>query len=111
MRITTTNRTLGLTAANPAAERILRTSQTLRVVVQGGRGPQGAAASPSGVAYTHDQMIPATIWTINHGMDRFPSATVVDSGGTVVIGEVSYLSANQITITFSAAFAGKAYLN
>jgi hypothetical protein len=44
-------------------------------------------------------------------MDRHPAVSVVDSAGTVVFGEVTYDSANQITVRFSSGFAGKAYLN
>lgn len=61
--------------------------------------------------YIHDQMIPASIWTINHNLNQEPSVTVVDSGGTVVFGEVIYLNNNIIRLEFSAGFSGKAYLN
>jgi len=36
---------------------------------------------------------------------------VVDTGGTVIIPNVHYDSANQVTIMFGAATSGKAYLN
>jgi len=60
---------------------------------------------------SYQQLASATIWTINHNLDRHPSVTVVDSGGTVVIGNVNYVTNNTLTITFTAAFSGKAYLN
>lgn len=50
-------------------------------------------------------------WTINHTLNKFPSVSVVDSAGSVVIGEITYNSTSQITLTFSASFSGKAYLN
>ena len=50
-------------------------------------------------------------WTINHTLNKFPSVSVVDSAGTGVIGNVTYNSTSQITLTFSASFSGKAYLN
>ena len=50
-------------------------------------------------------------WTITHNLDKYPSVTVVDSGGTKVQGDVTYNSANQLTITFSSSFSGTAYLN
>jgi hypothetical protein len=37
--------------------------------------------------------------------------TVKDSAGSTVIGEVEYVDLNNITITFSGAFSGEAYLN
>lgn len=61
--------------------------------------------------YVHEQLVAATTWTINHTLNKYPSVTVVDSGGTMVYGEVNYVSDSQLTVSFSAAFSGKAYLN
>ena len=58
-----------------------------------------------------EQVTPNSTWTINHQLKKFPSVTVVDSANTVVQGSVLYKSQTQITLTFSAAFSGKAYLN
>ena len=63
------------------------------------------------VFYTHDQMTPSSTWTINHGLHKFPSVSVIDSAGTVVEGDVSFDSDVLITITFDSAFSGKALLN
>ena len=57
------------------------------------------------------QGTPSTVWTIVHNLDKRPSATVVDTAGTVVSGEISYVSNNEIEINFHNAFSGKAYLN
>lgn len=61
--------------------------------------------------YIHEQATAASTWTINHNMNCYPSVTVVDSANRVVVGEVQYTSANALTITFNAAFKGKAFLN
>lgn len=50
-------------------------------------------------------------WTITHNLNKYPSATVIDSAGTEVVGNITYNSLNQITITFSGAFKGSATLN
>ena len=63
------------------------------------------------VAYVHNQLAPSTMWTIEHNLGKHPSVAVVDSGGNVVYGSVSYDSENQLTVLFSAPFSGKAYLN
>jgi hypothetical protein len=55
--------------------------------------------------------VASDLWTITHNLGSYPSVTVVDSGNTVVIGEVDYTNANILTITFSAAFSGCAFLN
>lgn len=76
----------------------------------GAQGPQGNPGL-SGANYVHQQMVPSATWVIAHGLNRYPSITIVDSAGSVVIGAVDYDSTNQITVTFSAAFGGSAYLN
>ena len=60
--------------------------------------------------FVHTQATTASSWTISHTLDGFPSVTVVDSAGTVVIGEVSYNSTSSVTVSFESAFSGKAYL-
>lgn len=61
--------------------------------------------------YRHEQIEPSDTWVITHNLGRYPSVTVVDSAGTVVVGEVTYDSENQVTITFVGAFSGYALLN
>lgn len=61
--------------------------------------------------YIHNQQQSTSSWEIEHNLDRFPSVEVVDSAGSVVIGNIVYVDENNITITFSAPFTGKAYLN
>lgn len=51
------------------------------------------------------------VWTIVHNLHKRPSVSVVDSGDNIVYGDVEYVSDDELTITFSAAFSGKAYLN
>lgn len=74
-------------------------SQTLNFVI------------PTGGAYTHNQGTSSSTWTITHNLGYFPSVTVVDNGNNVVIGDVSYISVNQVSVSFSASFGGKAYLS
>ena len=62
-------------------------------------------------SYIHYQDEASNRWVINHNMNRFPSVTVVDSGGNIVFGDTAYNDANQVTITFTAPFGGKAFLN
>jgi hypothetical protein len=51
------------------------------------------------------------IWMINHNLNKIPSVTVIDSAGSIVIGEITYVDMNNIIVTFSGAFSGKALLN
>lgn len=61
--------------------------------------------------YVHNQGAPSSTWNIGHNLSRFPSVTMVDSANTVVIGDVNYTDVNNLVITLSSAFAGKAFLN
>lgn len=62
--------------------------------------------------YTFEQAVPAKIWVINHGLNKKPSVTIVDSAESVVSpDEIIYSNLNTIVITFLAAFAGRAYCN
>ena len=62
-------------------------------------------------SYIFTQANPNTVWTINHNLDKFPSVSVVDTSNTMVEGLTEYTNPNTLTITFTAGFAGKAYLN
>ena len=61
--------------------------------------------------FIFNQAVAATTWNVNHNLGKFPSVTVIDTANTVVNGECEYIDNNNITLKFSAAFAGKAYLN
>lgn len=63
------------------------------------------------LGYVFTQSTPATVWTINHDLQKYPAVSIVDSANDEVIGEVKYNSTSQVVITFSAAFSGKAFLN
>ena len=74
-------------------------------------------SSQGAPTYVFEQGTPATEWgdgtpkVVAHNLGKFPSITVIDTGGTVVNGEYTYIDNNNITLHFSAPFAGKAYLN
>lgn len=61
--------------------------------------------------YTHHQSTPLDIWNVNHNLGKFPSVTIVDSEGAMVIGDILYIDENNLQISFSSAFSGKAYFN
>ena len=80
------------------------TPNQLRAYIGGGGG--GSDAN-----FEFDQMSASATWVIAHSLGKYPSVTVVDSSGAVVEGYVDYTDANTLTVSFSAAFAGTAYLN
>ena len=76
------------------------------------QGPAGPAGPPGGdLNHVHEQAVAAATWTVNHGLGKFPSVTVVDSAGEECEGEVQHTSASQCVLIFSAAFSGRAFLN
>ncbi len=75
-------------------------------------GPPGEGGEGGGSGYlVVDVPIPEATWVINHGLSFSPQITTVDSTGREVEGDVLYTSPSQITVMFSAPFAGKAYLS
>ena len=80
----------------------------------GPAGPPGPTGPPSGtgdLSYTFTQMSAQTHWHIVHNLGKFPDVVVVDSGGTTVVGDVTYIDVNTVDLNFSAPFGGVAYLN
>lgn len=61
--------------------------------------------------FVFTQGVPALVWTIQHDLNKFPSVSVVDTANTGVLSQIDYIDNNNITITNSSQFAGKAYLN
>ena len=68
-------------------------------------------SSQGSTTFVFTQGVPSTRWDITHNLGKFPSITVVDTGETVITGEYIYVNNNQVTLNFSVAFPGKAYLN
>jgi hypothetical protein len=72
----------------------------------------GGVAGPTG--YRHDQVVPATVWTISHGLGFDPAGLTVisDDGDTIDGAVVQYLTAGQsMRLSFDVSFAGSAYLS
>ena len=81
----------------------------LSVSLLGAQGIQGVKGD-SAFFYDHDQSTPSAVWTITHNLNAYPVATVFDSAGAQCEGLFGYPSLNVMTITFSAAFSGRAYV-
>ena len=68
------------------------------------------AAAANVRRHVHTQSSSSDTWVINHTLGGKPSIMVVDSADTVVVGEVTYNSNSQVTVTFTVPFSGYAYL-
>lgn len=70
------------------------------------------AQSSSGDAhYIHIQNIADTVWNIPHALGKIPAVSVIDTGGSEIIGDVNHVDNDTCVLTFSSPFTGKAYLN
>lgn len=61
-------------------------------------------------SFRFDQLTPSANWVIVHNLGSKPVPIVFDSAGTQVEGTPAYVDDNVMTISFSAAFSGTAYL-
>lgn len=61
--------------------------------------------------YSYEQIASSAHWQIVHNLGKYPSVTVIDSGGTLVMGDINYISENELTLDFSVEFSGRAFLN
>lgn len=75
------------------------------------QGPTIIQADGADKNYVHTQSSVANSWIVPHNLNKYCSVTVVDSNDNVVIGEIHYDSLNQVTLTFTASFSGKAFCN
>jgi|GEM_PF-5873633 len=80
-------------------------------IIVGEQGPQGEPGEAGDKTYVHVQNSASATWVIFHNLDKFPSITIVDSGGDVVEGDISYIDNNTAMAEFSVPFGGKAYCN
>ena len=69
------------------------------------------AAASGDVAYTHNQISASREWLVCHNLGKHPSVTVVDSASTVVVGDIAYLNTEELIISFTSEFSGRAFLN
>jgi hypothetical protein len=61
--------------------------------------------------FVFTQAVAASVWDVQHDLDKYPSVSIVNDNNMQVFGEVEYIDTNNLTITFAAAFSGKAYMN
>lgn len=79
--------------------------------IQGLQGDQGLPGIDGDKTYVHTQSVASASWTVNHQLNKKPSVTVVDSADTVVVGDITYIDTDSLTINFTGAFSGQAYIN
>ena len=68
-------------------------------------------SSQGAPTFVFTQAVAAAVWNVSHNLGKFPSVSVVNNNNVVINGEITYIDNNNLTCTFSAGFAGTAYLN
>lgn len=101
---------------SPAPAQLVETITGTAVIVDitGASGPGSGPAAPAARAARFDQAIPATVWTIEHGLGFDPAGLVVlSTDGFVLDGfGVQYLAAGaSLRLSFDIAVSGVAYLS
>ena len=76
------------------------------LIITGTSGTGGGASS-----YIHTQATANTVWTITHSLGYYPNVTIQDSSSNTLEADITYTNPNVLTITFSTALAGIAYLS
>lgn len=61
--------------------------------------------------YVHYQETSSSMWVIYHNLNKYPSVRTYDRYSKELVGEIVFNDLNRVTINFSGAAAGVAYLN
>lgn len=93
--------------ATPADPAIIHRVEVGPIGPEGPRGAPGPGLSTTIIA----QSEPSAVWTLAHGLGRFPSVTLVDDAGDVFGASIRYPDANTVVVTLNAPTGGTAYLN
>ena len=117
--------------SEPVKKRVVEVNQTLNSVsvthinsnvtisdsgIQGPKGETGAAGANgtngiNGGNFTFEQQSDSASWVVNHNLGYRPAVTVQDYGKITIEGELNYIDANRLNITFSESISGYAYLS
>lgn len=78
---------------------------------RGPAGPPGPKGETPTISYIHNQSAVSSTWSITHNLGFYPNIVTQDSAGTTIEGTVVYNTINQVTVSFSVALTGIAYLS
>lgn len=54
---------------------------------------------------------PSTTWSFTHNLNKKPSITIIDSSGNMVVGSLTYVDLNNVTLQFASPISGEAICN
>ena len=70
-----------------------------------------AAVDQGDKNFVFTQAVASNTWVIQHNLNKFPSVTSVNVNNIEMFGEVVFTDVNNLTINFTSASSGKAYIN
>lgn len=88
---------------------ISETDNPVSITAPGPQGATGPGGGGGGTVYEHIQAVAASSWVIDHDLDCEPDVTVIISG-EALLTDVTYNTADQLTVTFASPQSGKARL-
>lgn len=98
------------TSINLANEKLVADARNYQQILTNSTIMENSSSTPD-KAFVYEQNEASNVWKIEHGMDKYPSVSIVDNEDCLMIGDVHYVDKNNIEITFGTDFAGKVYLN
>lgn len=98
------------TSINLANEKLVADARNYQQILTNTNIMTNSSSTPD-KAFVFEQSDPANIWTIEHGMEKHPSVSIVDDEGCLIMGDVKYVDTNIVKVRFASEFVGKAYLN
>jgi len=78
---------------------------------KGDKGDTGATGGIGPLAFVFEQQSNSASWNVVHNLGYYPNVSIKEYGNKTVEGEVVYINANSLTILFSVAISGYAYLS
>lgn len=70
-----------------------------------------SASGGSGDKNFTSEFTMASLLSVGHDLQKYPSVSVVNSAGDEVVGDIKYLDINNLTVTFTAPFSGRISCN
>ena len=94
-------------------------TNVVNISTTGPQGPKGDTGSTgangtNGINagnFTFEQQSNSASWSVTHNLGYRPAVVVQDYGKITIEGELNYIDANRLNITFSEPISGYAYLS
>lgn len=61
--------------------------------------------------YIYEQTEAKNTWIITHNLGKYPCVNLIDDNNIKIMGEIKYISENEIIARFNKEYTGKAILN